>query len=64
MNEQREVARDRKTGRYKNMPECPRCGKRRALEPIYFGEGTVPAGSPWEGLFICNPCIKQENKKK
>lgn len=59
--EQRQTVRDR--GRYAKMTPCPRCGKRRALEPAYTVRdgGTVRDDSPWGGSFICRACIKQES---
>lgn len=59
--EQRQVT--RKNGRYAKMPPCPRCGKRRALEPAYTKPegGQVRPDSPWKGLFICLACIKKES---
>jgi hypothetical protein len=58
--EQRQQARD--GGRYQKMVPCPRCGKRRALEPGYTVQegGLLPSTSKWAGHFICQPCIKAE----
>jgi transcription elongation factor Elf1 len=55
-NQQRQAARG-KDGKYKPLTPCPRCGKRKTVEPCY-----VP-GSKWEGLFICATCVKQESKQ-
>lgn len=61
-NQQRQADRGR-DGRYRNMPPCPRCGKRKCLEPFYEPlEGEPGHGSKWGGLFICAKCIKEETK--
>jgi hypothetical protein len=54
--------RARQAGRYAPMATCPRCGKRRALEPAYTKSegGTVRDGSPWAGQILCPLCIRQE----
>ena len=61
-NENRQATRD-KEGRYSKMKPCPRCGKRRTLEPAYSKSegGQVKDTSAWVGHFICSPCIKQES---
>ena len=62
-NEQRQATRGR-DGRYVNMPTCPRCGKRKTLEPAYpkSAGGQVAEDSVWCGLFICAQCIKKESR--
>ena len=61
MAEQRQTTRGR-DGRYKDRPACPRCGRRRSLEPAYSRSegGPVRDDSEWGGLFLCPACIKQE----
>jgi hypothetical protein len=63
-NEQRQTTRGR-DGRYKNMDPCPRCGKRKTLEPAYkkCEGGQVNDNSKWAGDFICPACIKAEGKQ-
>ncbi len=63
-NEQRQATRNRQ-GRYANLPECPRCHKRRTVEPAYpvSERGPIREDSPWVGLFLCKSCIKAESQK-
>jgi transcription elongation factor Elf1 len=53
-NQQRQATRN--GGKYAPLPPCPRCGKRKCVEPCYV------EGSKWEGLFVCAPCVKAEEK--
>lgn len=55
-NQQRQATRG-KDGKYKPLPPCPRCGKRRCVEPVYV------TGSKWDGLFVCAACVRAEEKE-
>jgi transcription elongation factor Elf1 len=54
-NQQRQASRG-KDGKYKTLPSCPRCGKRRCVEHCYNDK------SKWNGLFICAHCVRQESR--
>ncbi len=62
-SEQRQASRG-PDGRYSNMTACPRCGKRKLLEPAYTTDegGVVSPRSKWAGGFICESCIRRESK--
>lgn len=63
--QQEQRNRARKGGQYAKMDPCPRCGKRRAVGPAYRKDegGDVRNDSAWAGLFICDPCLKEEGKE-